>query len=44
LNAEGKADDVQANIPIILASAEIVGFEVTLFFDDTKVAEAESAR
>ena len=44
LNAEGKADDVQANIPIVLASALIVDFDVTLSFDGTEVAEAESAR
>ena len=34
LNAEGKADDVQANIPIVLASALIVDFDVTLWFED----------
>jgi len=48
LNAEGKADDVQANIPIILASAKIVEFDVILSFNDgtgnIAVAEAESAR
>ena len=44
LNAEGKADDVQANIPIVLASAKIVEFYVTLSFEGTEVAEAESAR
>jgi len=44
LNAEGKADDVQANIPIVLASAKIVEFDVTLSFEGIKVAQAESAR
>jgi hypothetical protein len=44
LNAEGKADDVQANIPIVLASASITKFDVTLSFDDIEVAKAESAR
>jgi hypothetical protein len=44
LNAEGKADDIQANIPMVLASARIVDFDVTLSFDGTEVAKAESAR
>jgi len=46
LNAQGKADDVQANIPIVLASARIVAFDVSLFLDNTEdpVALAESAR
>jgi hypothetical protein len=45
LNAEGKADDVQANIPIGLASALIVDFDITLSFEGTTVVvEAESAR
>ena len=44
LNAEGKADDVQANIPIVLASAQIVDSDVTLSFNGTEVAKAESAR
>ena len=50
LNAEGKADDVQANIPMVLPGARIVDFYVTLSFDDDDgvddaivVAEAESA-
>ena len=49
LNAEGKADDVQANIPMVLPSASIVEYEVTLSFCDGNddmivVATAESAR
>jgi len=44
LNANGKADDIQANIPIALASASITKFDVTLSFDDIEVAKAESAR
>jgi hypothetical protein len=44
LNAEGKADDVQANIPMVLPSARIVDFAVTLSFNGTVVAHAESAR
>ena len=44
LNAEGAADNVQANIPMVLPGARIVDFEVTLEFNGTVVAEAESAR
>ena len=44
LNADGNADDVQANIPMVLPSARIVDFAVTLSFNGTVVAEAESAR
>ena len=44
LNAEGAADDVQANIPMVLPSAWIVDFDVTLSFNGTVVAQAESAR
>jgi len=44
LNAEGKADDVQANIPIYLTSGWEQGFTAELYFNDTIVAEAESAR
>ena len=44
LNAEGAADDVQANIPMVLPGARIVDFDVTLEFNDIVVAEAESAR
>ena len=44
LNANGAADDVQANVHIILPSAWIVDFDVTLAFDGTVVAQAESAR
>jgi len=43
LNAQGNADDVQANVHIDLASADITAFEATLSFDGTEVAEAESA-
>jgi len=44
LNAEGKADDVQANIPMVLPGARIVDFDVILEFNDIVVAQAESAR
>lgn len=44
LNAQGKADDVQANIPMVLPSARIVDFAVTLSINDEEVIEAESAR
>ena len=46
LNAEGRADSIQANIPIVLTSADISEFEVSLSFDDIPklVAKAESAR
>jgi len=44
LNAEGAADDVQANIPMVLPGARIVDFDVTLEFNDIVVAQAESAR
>ena len=43
LNAQGAADDVQANVNIILPSARIVDFDVTLSLDGIVVAEAESA-
>ena len=43
LNAQGAADDVQANVHIILPGASVVGFDVTLSFDGTVVAQAESA-
>jgi hypothetical protein len=43
LNAEGKADDIQAIVQLFLPSPYITNFEVTLWFDDTVVAEAESA-
>jgi len=43
LNADGKADDVQANVHIILASANITAFDAILSFDGTDVALAESA-
>ena len=44
LNAKGAADDVQANIPMVLPGARIVDFDVTLEFNDIEVAQAESAR
>ncbi len=44
LNAQGQSDDIQANIPMVLPSASIEKFYVTLSFDGAKVAEAESAR
>jgi hypothetical protein len=44
LNAQGADDDVQANVSILLTSARIPVFDVTLSFDDIEVAEAESAR
>ena len=43
LNAQGAADDVQANVNIILPGAPVVGFDVSLSFDGILVAEAESA-
>ena len=43
LNAQGAADDVQANVHIILPGAFIVDFDVSLSFDGIVVAEAESA-
>jgi hypothetical protein len=43
LNAQGASDDVQANVNIILLGASVVDFDVTLSFDDTVVAQAESA-
>jgi len=43
LNAQGAADDVQANVHIVLPYAPVVDFDVTLLFDGKKVAEAESA-
>ena len=43
LNAQGASDDVQANVHIILDSASIVDFYVTLALDGIVVAEAESA-
>ena len=44
LNATGAADDVQANVHIVLPSAWIVEFNATLSFDGIDVAQAESAR
>jgi len=46
LNAQGKADSIQANIPIVLTSAYIPDFDVSLSFDGIAdlVAKAESAR
>jgi len=44
LNAQGAADDVQANVSIGLSSARIPVFDVELWFDDELVAEAVSAR
>lgn len=44
LNAQGKADSVQANIPIGLPGTRIADFDVSLWFGDTEVAQAESAR
>jgi hypothetical protein len=44
LNAQGAADDVQANVSIGLSSALIPDFDVTLSFDGIEVAKAESAR
>ena len=44
LNAVGAADDVQANVHIVLPGARIVEFDVTLFFNGIPVAQAESAR
>lgn len=44
LNAEGAADNVQANVHIVLPSAWIEHFDVTLSFNGTVVAQAESAR
>ena len=43
LNAQGAADDVQANVNIVLPGAPVVGFKVTLSLNDIVVAEAESA-
>ena len=43
LNAQGAADDVQANVRIILPGARVVGFDVTLTFNGMVVAQAESA-
>ncbi len=43
LNAEGASDDIQANVRIILPGAWVVDYDVTLSFDGTEVAEAESA-
>ena len=43
LNAQGAADDVQANVRIILPGVWVAGFDVTLAFDGVVVAEAESA-
>ena len=43
LNANGEADDVQANVNIILPGARVVDFDVTLSLNGTVVAEAESA-
>lgn len=44
LNAQGAADDVQANVSIGLSSARIPVFDVKLWFDDELVAEAVTAR
>jgi hypothetical protein len=43
LNAQGLSDDVQANVRIILPGARVVDYDVTLSFNGTVVAEAESA-
>jgi hypothetical protein len=43
LNADGSADDIQANVRIILPAACVVDFNVTLSLNGTVVAEAESA-
>ncbi len=43
LNANGVADDVQANVRIILPGAWVVDFDVTLSLNGTVVSEAESA-
>ena len=43
LNAQGAADDVQANVNIFLPGAWVVDFDVTLSLDGIVVAEAESA-
>ena len=43
LNAQGAFDDVQANVNIMLPGAPVVGFDVSLSFDDKLVAQAESA-
>ena len=44
LNAKGAADDVQANVHIVLPGARIVEFDATLSFNGIVVAQAESAR
>ena len=44
LNAQGQADDVQANVSIGLTSARIPVFDVTLSFGGNEVADAVSAR
>ena len=43
LNAKGAFDDVQANVNIALPGAPVIDFDVTLSFNGTAVAEAESA-
>jgi hypothetical protein len=43
LNAQGAADDVQANVHIILPGSWVVDIDVTLSFDGIVVAQAESA-
>ena len=43
LNAQGAADDVQANVRIILPGTKVVSFNVTLAFNGVVVSEAESA-
>jgi hypothetical protein len=43
LNANGAADDVWANVRIVLPGAWVVDFDVTLSFNSTVVSEAESA-
>jgi len=43
LNAQGAADDVQANVHIVLAGSSVEDFYVTLALDGIEVAQAESA-
>ena len=43
LNAEGKFDDVQAIVRMVLPSANIVDYDVDLSLDGVSVAKAESA-
>jgi len=44
LNAQGAFDNVQANVPMVLPSSQVIAFDVTLAFNDIQVAVAESAR